>query len=85
VSSARILKNPYRTFFSRRIPTIVRENPHSGADGVPFMNNITGAALTSLPSRSLRSSAGFSREAMGAAAGAVVSWAAGSVDVEVWS
>ena len=72
-SSARILKNPYRTFFSLKIPTKVRENPHWGADGVPFINNMTGAALTSLPSRSLRSSVGVSAgtEAMGA--GVVVS------------
>ena len=87
-SSASMLKNPYRTFFSRRIPTNVFENPHCGADGVPFMNNITGAALTNFASRSFRSSAGAAVAAEdavlgGAGAGAVVSWEGGNVDVDV--
>jgi len=82
-SSARILKNPYRTFFSRKIPTNCLENPHWGAEGVPFINNITGAALTSFPSRASRSSsaAGAGTGADGAGAGtgeAVVSCAGGS-------
>lgn len=45
-SSARILKNPYFTEFSRRSATNCLEKPHCGALGVPFMKSITGAAFT---------------------------------------
>ena len=65
-SSANILKKPYRTPFSRRRPTRVRLKPHWGALGVPFINSMTGAALTSSARRLLSSSAGSS------AAGATV-------------
>lgn len=81
-SSARILKKPYRTFFSRRMPTIVREKPHWGADGVPFMKSMTGAALTSLARRSLRSSS-FGGSVVAEVADVVVSCAGGSEDGDV--
>ena len=55
-SSARILKNPYRTPFSRSKPTVCREKPHCGAEGVPFMKSITFAAFVRVLRRVLRSS-----------------------------
>lgn len=55
-SSARMLKNPYLTPFSLNNDTNCRENPHSGADGVPFMNSMTGAALTKFDRRVCKSS-----------------------------
>jgi len=50
---------------------------------VPFINSMTGAALTSFPSRSLRSSSAGCSCATGA--GATVSCAGGSEDVDVCS
>jgi hypothetical protein len=80
-----MLKNPYLTFFSLNIPTIFRENPHWGADGVPFINNITGAALTSLPSRSVKSLASDSwSTGAGTGAGAALGWGAGSCEAGTW-
>lgn len=51
-----MLKKPYFTPFSLNSETNCRENPHCGADGVPFMKSITGAAFTRFESRMCNSS-----------------------------
>jgi hypothetical protein len=48
---------PYFTWFSRRMLTSWRLNPHCGAEGVPFMKSMTGLlrAIVSPTSRHLPS------------------------------
>ena len=71
-----MLKNPYFTLFSRSKATVCLEKPHCGALGVPFMNSMTGAALTKVANRLCNSSfvSFFSDVASGAVEDA---WVAG--------
>ena len=41
---------PYFTWFSRNKPTSCLLNPHCGAEGVPFMNNMTCTSTVSFES-----------------------------------
>lgn len=44
-SSLRISKNPNRTWCSLKMAINCLENPHCGAEGVPFMKSMIGAAV----------------------------------------